>query len=430
MSEILRKADYEAEVAASRDERMKWWRDARFGMIIHYGLYAQVGTCEWAQVLSNYPVEEYEKFADTFEVKPDAAKEWVKFAKAAGAKYVVLTTRHHDGFSLWDSKVNPYNSVNYGPHRDIVREFVDACREEGMRIGLYSSLMDWHHPDGWKCAIDSEARRRFLDYIEALNVELLTNYGKIDVLWYDVAQPLQSWDSWESHIRNQRLREIQPDIIINNRSQLPEDFDTPEEHVDSSDRDWEACMTFNGISWGYVDEEQAKPFNYTTQRVIKMLNKCCREGGNLLMNLGPRPDGSIPGDIVEPLHDLGKWLERNGEAVYGRKLAKWNVFSYTRGGNGISDGSCSEDGKTVYIWCWIWPKTGQMYMGGYMDKPEKVTILGTGQEVEFEHDGQRILFKGLPETCPDPLGIAVLKVEFKNPPKYIPCSRYPQLSQI
>jgi len=183
MKTLLSKADYLNEIAQSRDRRMAWWREARFGMFIHYGLYSQIGRNEWAMVLENMPIPEYEKLAATFAPKKGAPREWAKLAQRAGMKYMVMTTRHHEGFSLWDSKANPYNSVNYGPKRDIVREFVDACREFDLRIGFYSSLMDWHHPDGWRCAFDSAARQRFNRYIEALNTELLTQYGKIDILW-------------------------------------------------------------------------------------------------------------------------------------------------------------------------------------------------------------------------------------------------------
>nr|MBQ4318326.1 alpha-L-fucosidase [Clostridia bacterium] len=220
MEKILSKPEYEAWTASTRDERMKWWRDARFGMFIHYGLYTVRGLHEWEMALENFPVEEYEKLADQFCPKEGAPREWAALAKAAGMKYMVLTTRHHEGFSLWDSKVNPYNSVNYGPHRDIVREFVDACREFGLGIGFYSSCMDWHHPDSWKCAFDPEANRRFTDYIYELNRELLTNYGKIDILWYDVSRPMESHEGWNAVEINQKLRKLQPGLIINNRIKL------------------------------------------------------------------------------------------------------------------------------------------------------------------------------------------------------------------
>ncbi len=282
---MLSLREYEREIARTRDERMAWWREARFGMFIHYGLYSQLGRNEWAMACENIPVSEYEKLADTFAPKEGCCREWAALAKKAGCKYMVMTTRHHEGFSLWDSKVNPYNSVNYGPHRDIVKEFVEACREYNLKIGFYTSLMDWHHPDGGICAFDTEARARFNKYITALNEELLTQYGKIDILWYDVSSPMESWEGWDSLARNQYLRSIQPHIIINNRSKLDEDFGTPEERIDAEDRDWEACMTFNGISWGYIDEYQTVPYAYSAQRIATMLQTCCERGGNLLLNV-------------------------------------------------------------------------------------------------------------------------------------------------
>lgn len=422
--EILDLKSYQASVDATRDQRMAWWRDARFGMFVHYGLYSQLGRQEWAMSAENFTVEEYEKLADGFCPKEGAPKEWAKLAKAAGMKYMVLTTRHHEGFSLWDSKVNPYNSVNYGPHRDIVREFVDACREEGLKIGFYSSLMDWHHPDGWKCAFDNEARRRFLDYIEALNTELLTQYGKIDILWYDVPAPMENWEGWDSLARNQRLRALQPDIIINDRSRLPEDFGTPEERIQAADRDWEACMTFNGISWGYVDEKQAAAFSYTAPRILQMLRKCVSEGGNLLLNIGPKPDGSVPADVIQPLQQVGRWLKTNGDAVYGRRPRGIDVRSTF-----ISETTVSADEKTHYVWQWIWPEGGSFSLGGYHTKPEKITLMATGQEVPFEFDGYRITLKELPNECPDPEGTAVIKIEFCEKPEFIRFSRFPQLHQ-
>ena len=425
MARIMSKPEYEEWTASTRDKRMEWWREARFGMFVHFGLYSVLGRNEWAQVMENIPSDEYAKLADKFNPKPGAPREWARLAKAAGMKYMVMTTRHHEGFSLWDSKVNPFNSVNYGPHRDIVREFVDACREFDLKIGFYSSLMDWHHPDGWTCAFDTDARLRFTDYIEALNTELLTNYGKIDILWYDVSRPMQSWEGWDSLVRNQRLRQLQPDIIINNRSQLDEDFGTPEGHVTALDRDWEACMTFNDISWGYMDEEQALPYAYTTPRILKMLNTCANGGGNLLLNIGPKPDGSVPADAVKPLTGVGEWLSRNGECAYG-KVKPVGRHSM---GNGICDASRSADGRKVYLWNWIWPAGGEMGFGGYADAPRRVYLLASGQEIEFEHRGQRVILKNLPEKAPDPSGVTVICMEFDKEPEYHMRSYYPQLSQ-
>lgn len=420
------KSVYEEQTAGSRDQRMAWWRQARFGMFVHYGLYAQIGRNEWAMTCENIPIHEYEKLADTFQPKPGAPREWAALAKKAGMKYMVMTTRHHEGFSLWDSKANPYNSVNFGPKRDLVREFVDACREFDLGIGFYSSLMDWHHPDGWTCAFDTDARRHFNQYIRGLNTELLTQYGKIDILWYDVALPMESWEGWDALALNQEMRRLQPGIIINDRSHLPEDFGTPEEHLTQTDRDWEACMTFNGLSWGYVDSKQAAPYSYNAQRILKMLSTCSSGGGNLLLNIGPMPDGSVPPEVVEPLTTVGKWLNENGAAVYGN-MAKAKVWiSATFGGNGVTTATCS--GNSVYLWNAVWPESGEMGIGGYMNAPKSVHLLRNGQPLLFEHKGHRILLKNLPRTVPDPhAGVSVIELVFDEPPKYLFASYYPQL---
>jgi len=411
---ILSKQDYEAQIASTRDRRMDWWRKARFGMFVHYGLYTVRGMHEWEQVRENIPVEEYEKLADSFCPKPGAPREWAAMAKKAGMKYMVFTTRHHEGFSLWDSKVNPYNSVNYGPHRDIVREYVDACREFGLGIGFYSSVMDWHHPDGWKCMNDREARKRFIDYLYALNEELLTNYGKIDILWYDMSYPMTTYEGWNSLEFNQKLRALQPDIIINNRIKLDEDFGTPEENIAAGSRDWEACMTFNGMSWGYVDSAQVAPYSYSAQQIIQMLYKTVSGGGNLLLNIGPTPDGSVPAEAVEPLTTVGKWIEANAEAIYG--LGRGSMLI-----NGLTYGSVR--GNTVYGWNWVWPHTGEMAFGGIQSKCKRVSYVADGKDIEFEQRNGRILLKNLPTEVPDKIaGITMLKFEFDEKPVYHSCS--------
>ncbi len=421
MQKIVSKAEYEKETAASRDRRMQWWREARFGMFVHYGLYSQLAKHEWAMAVENYPIAEYEKLADDFQPKAGAAKEWAALANAAGMKYMVLTTRHHEGFSLWDSKVNPYNCVNYGPKRDLVAEFVAACREHGLRIGFYSSVMDWHHPDSWTCAFDREACKRFTDYLYELNRELMTQYGKIDILWYDVPQPMTSWEGWNSLEMNQMVRALQPDIIINNRSRLDEDFGTPEGHITAESRDWEACMTFNDLSWGYLDSEQAAPYSYNAQRIIRMLNKVSYGSGNLLLNIGPTPDGSVPSEAVAPLRQVGRWLEENGAAVYGVKDRCW-----VRRPNGICD--TSMQGRRLYLWNWIWPADGCMTIGGLLTPLKAARFVRDQSPIEFEQQGHRIVLKNLPATSPDPTaGIAVLELEFGESIQYYRASAYPQL---
>ena len=196
------KEKYLRWVASTRERRMRWWKEARFGMFIHWGLYSQLGRHEWVMNRERIPLEEYEKLADTWKPKERPAREWARLAKEAGMKYMVMTTKHHEGFCLWDTKQTDYNAVKRGPGRDLVCEFVDACHEFGLKVGFYYSLMDWHHPDGARCAKDEVARRRFLDFTQGCVRELCSNYGKIDILWYDVSWPLEDADRWERVSRN------------------------------------------------------------------------------------------------------------------------------------------------------------------------------------------------------------------------------------
>ncbi|MCY2925495.1 MAG: alpha-L-fucosidase, partial [Planctomycetota bacterium] len=287
---------YEASVEASRARRMAWWTDARYGMFVHWGLYSQLARNEWALNVDWIPPKEYEPLADTWKPKRRPMREWAKLAVAGGMKY--------EGFCLWDSKLTDYNAVKRGPGRDLVAEYVDACGEFGLKCGFYYSLMDWHHPDGFTCSTDERARRRFIDYTHGLVRELMSNYGKVDILWYDVPAPLKNADEWES--------------LAMNCSFLGEDFSTPEGHVNpaGSGRGWEACMTFNDVSWGYMPS--AAHDAHSSRAILKMLHTCAAHEGNLLMNIGPAPDGSVPTDAVAPLTAVGKWLAENGEAVYGK----------------------------------------------------------------------------------------------------------------
>lgn len=432
--EYLSPIEYQAILENTKDERMAWWREARFGLFIHFGLYSQTARGEWSMARDSIPTNEYEPLADSFMPKENAAEEWVLTAKEAGAKYIVLTTRHHDGFSLWNSKVNPYNSYNYGCKRDIVKEFVEACRKHDMKIGFYSSLMDWHHPDAKRMAFDDKARSRFLDYIEQLNVELLSNYGKIDILWYDMPYPNESADGWNSLQRDQKLRALQPHIIMNDRGRLVSDFTTSEEVMSNNSQDWEACLTFNSLSWGYIDEEQAKPYAYTAQMLIKKLNYACRNRGNLLLNIGPRPDGSVADYEKETLSKLGKWMNKYKDLIYSNNLKACNgligLNCYGEyGSDMLSEPTAIEN--TIYIWNYIWPKDGIYYLGGYKSAPKKVYFADNGEEINFEFDetNYRIILKNLPQKSPDEiLGIAVIALEFEETPQYRFCIGYSHIN--
>src|SRR5579872_5069390 len=223
---------------ADRARRMKWWHEARFGMFIHWGLYSVLGRHEWAMEEEGIPVSEYEQLAKRFQPQPNAARAWARLAKAAGQKYMVMTSKHHEGFCNFDTKLTNYCAPKQGPGRDLVREYVEAARAEGLRVGFYYSLMDWHHPDGARCKTDEQARRRFVDYIHGHIRELLTNYGKVDVLWYDVNWPLNAQE-WEAEKMNAMVFELQPEIIVNDRNGLQGDFSTPEQTIRASSRAWE-----------------------------------------------------------------------------------------------------------------------------------------------------------------------------------------------
>lgn len=406
-----------ADQVASRKKRMQWWTDAKFGMFIHWGLYSIIGHQEWVLESEGIPIPQYEMLAKHFKPRPNVAREWAKLAKAAEQKYMVLTTKHHEGFCLWDTKLTDYCAMKQGPRRDLVREFVEAAREEGLRVGFYYSLMDWHHPDGARCATDEAARRRFVDYTHGLIRELMTNYGKIDILWYDVDWPLTP-AQWESERMNRMVFELQPEIIVNNRNGLEGDFSTPEQRIEAAKdgRAWESCMTLN-MGWGYQrsDNEWKSP-----KAIINNLTICAQQGGNYLLNIGPEADGTVPSESVRILETVGNWLEVNGKAIYatdgGASISFGNYNNFTRRGN------------TLYVHVYFWPsKTPAaewlsfyqpktvVAIGGIRAKVLSAKVLKTGQKIEFTQDDISVHLTDLPENAPDDL-VTVLELECDRPP--------------
>lgn len=387
---------------ATRDRRMKWWHDARFGMFIHWGVYSTIGRHEWVMENEAIPVDEYERYAKNFKPKPNAARAWAKLAREAGQKYMVMTTKHHEGFCLFDSKLTNYCATKQGPGRDLVAEYVEAARAEGRKVGFYYSLMDWHHPDGAQCATDDAARERFIQYIHGQIRELLTNYGKIDVLWYDVAWPLTA-AGWESEKMNDMVFELQPDIIVNNRNLLQGDFATPEQRIQAELlRSWETCMTMNA-SWGFQRSDDDWK---SAKTVIRNLITCSRDSGNYLLNIGPHADGSIPEESVRILSAVGKWMEKNGEAIYDSdhcQPTRSNYASFTRRGN------------TLYMHVHFWPGS-TVTMAGLMNQVKSAKLLASGQAVKFEQDKLRVRFVGLPEKAPDE-PLTTIAIECDGEPK-------------
>lgn len=375
-------------IAANREQRMQWWHAAKFGMFIHWGLYSVHGRHEWAMEDEAIPIEEYMQFAKQFKPKPNAPREFARLAKAAGQKYMVMTTKHHEGFCNFDTKLTNYCAPKQGPGRDLVREYVEAVRAEGLRVGFYYSLMDWHHPDGARCATDEAARRRFVDYTHGLIRELMTNYGKIDVLWYDVAWPLDR-EGWESEKMNEMVFQLQPEIIVNNRNKLQGDFSTPEQHItaEKGGRAWESCMTLND-SWGY---QRADNNWKSAKTVVRNLIQCARDGGNYLLNIGPRGDGSIPEESVRILEEVGHWMSKNGETIYKSDLCqprRSNYASFTRIGN------------TLFMHVHYWPG-GDVEMGGLMTKATSARLYATNQKLDFKQDPYQLKIYNLPQQAPD-----------------------------
>jgi alpha-L-fucosidase len=314
---------------------------------------------------------------------------------------MVLTTKHHEGFCLWDTKLTDYNAVKQKPGRDLVREFVEAARAEGLRVGFYYSLMDWHHPDGAICATDPTARERFVTYTHGLIRELMSNYGKIDILWYDVDKPLTA-EQWRAEEMNRMVFALQPDIVVNNRNGLAGDFSTPEHKIDAESRAWETCETMN-LGWGYQrNDDEWK----SAKHIVNDLTLCVQQGGNYLLNIGPDAIGDVPPESVRTLEQVGDWLRTNGAAIYGAEGraadALGNYDNFTKAGN------------KLYLHVYFWPSQTPaaqwldfyrpetvIAVGGVRSRVVSARLLKTGQPIAFTQDATSLQLKGLPAQTPD-----------------------------
>jgi alpha-L-fucosidase len=362
--------DFLKESASERDARMSWWRDATFGMFIHWGAYAVPagiyngkevkGIGEWIMHNGKIPIPEYEAYVKQFNPTSFDAKEWVRIAKDAGMKYIVITSKHHDGFCLWDSKVTQYDIMDAAPFkRDILKELADACKEAGVRLCFYHSIMDWHQPDAeskkgyahQNTANPDWARYRET-YLKPQLAELIAKYDP-GVLWFD-GEWVPEWTEDQGKDLYNYLRSLKPDLIINNRvgkgrsgmqgmnkyKDAAGDFGTPEQEIleGTSDADWESCMTMND-TWGFKRDDH----NWKSAKVlIDNLVDIAAKGGNYLLNVGPTAGGLIPAPSVERLKAMGDWLRINGEAIYASHSRK----QYREGEN--VKFTVSKDGAYTY----------------------------------------------------------------------------------
>jgi len=322
----------------SRDANLEWWKDARFGMFIHWGPVSLKGTeIGWSRG-AEIPIIEYDALYKQFNPVKFNADEWVKLAKDAGMKYIVFTSKHHDGFCMWDTKFSDHNIMNSPFHRDVMKELAEACKKEGMALGFYHSTTDWYNPDFPLTSLGGSVRRatsnleRYTEYLKNQSVEIIKNYGPLLVMWYDVPQ---EFDAVRGQGVIDYIRTIQPDILVNDRTGAKGDFDTPEQRVGTfqNTRAWETCMTI-GRQWAWKPDEEVKSLEQCLHNLIRSAGG----DGNLLFNVGPRPDGMIEPLQADRLREMGKWLKNNGYSIYGTrggpfKPSDWGVS--TRKGNKV-----------------------------------------------------------------------------------------------
>jgi alpha-L-fucosidase len=378
-----------AKKKAADQARMKWWTDARFGMFIHWGVYSIPARGEWVMHNEKIPAAQYAHFADQFKPKRYDPAQWVALAKEAGMRYMVLTSRHHDGFSLFDSRVSDFTAPRTAAGRDLIREYVDACHKQGMKVGFYYSLLDWRYQAYWDGPEkDPAAWADFITYVHAQVRELMTNYGKIDILWYDGGWPHNA-DAWQSKKLNTMVRRLQPHIIIDNRSQLPEDFDTPEQEIKASTRPWESCMTMNN-NWGYVPGNSKYK---STATLIRNLVRCVSGNGNYLLNVGPKPDGTFPVMAQMRLKQIGRWMKVNSDSIYGCGRAPFGVDE----GLGLT----TANGDTVYVHVFKWPGE-ELAISGVNAPVISAKLLASGLGVTVKQEGDRLVLSDLPRRAPDP----------------------------
>jgi len=392
-----------------QEKRLEWFSQARFGLFIHWGLYSLLGRGEWAMFFERIPKDEYARLADRFvpeRFDPDA---WASLAVRAGMRYAVLTTRHHDGFCLFDSKVSDFTSVKSAAKRDFVAEYVSAFRRHGLRVGLYYSLLDWRFPGYFDPKGNPESAGEMVAQAHAQVKELMTNYGKIDYLFYDgewvpgipyhrtLAESTKESPAiaefWRSEELNRMVRQLQPEILINNRSGLAEDVDTPEQFVvpSSPGRLWESCMTI-GEFWGYHRGENEFK---SPAHLIRLLATSVAGGGNLLLNVGPKPDGTVQEEFLERLEEVGRWLSVNGQSIYG-------CGRPPEGMNARYLGCLTAAGKTVYLHIHAWPGDTAVFISEKARFSSACLLAdATPLTVRHEHNG-RVILSGLPEKPPDP----------------------------
>jgi alpha-L-fucosidase len=408
------------ETKEQKDKRMAWWRNDRFGMFIHWGLYAMPARHEWVKHNEKISDEDYQKYFERFNPDLYNPKEWAAKAKAAGMKYVVITTKHHEGFCLWDSKYTDFKVTNTPYGKDLIKPFVDAFRAEGIRIGFYYSLIDWHHPDfpydgihpnGPKDADERKAAnekrdiKKYQQYLKDQLTEILTQFGRIDELFLDFSYPGENGkghNDWDSENLLKLIRKLQPSILVDDRMDLNDtdwgwDFKTPEQFmpaewptVNGQRVPWETCQTFSG-SWGYHRDEHSWK---SIHQLIVMLIEVTSKGGNLLLNVGPTARGVFDYRANERLDGMGQWMDYHNRSIYGCTQAPDDF---------VAPRNClltyNPQTKRLYIHVLDWP-INALRLPGFNGKFKYAQLLSDGSEVRFRSNNDDVTLD-LPVQRPD-----------------------------
>ncbi len=370
-----------------------WFPESRYGLFIHWGPYAKYGRGEQVMFREHLDPVSYIDAAKRWNPTQFDAREWANLAKNAGFRYACLTTRHHDGYCLWNTKTTDYSSAALAPQRDFVREYIEAFRDAGLRIGLYYSLLDWRIPSYFDGpGINPQGWEIMRSYIHTQVQELLTNYGTIDYFWFDGVWP-RTREELHADIMVNRMRELQPDLLINNRLGGTDtgDVGTPEHHITKEDRLWESCQVSTWRLWGYAHGERWR----SSDVLLDMLCQCAHNGGNLLLNVGPKSNGQFPTQFTQNVMEIGEWLDLHGEAVYGTDGGDVTEF-VTRGWQTTKE-------NALYLIFRFWDESPELMLSDLITPVIKAELLTTGQELQFHQNGEILTLSGLPAESPTPL---------------------------
>ena len=384
------------------DTKLEWFPEARFGMFVHFGVYALLGRGEWVQYHENIPREEYEKLARRFNPKRFDADEWVSTARRAGCRYITVTAKHHDGFCLFDSRLTDYKITNTPFKRDLIGELIDACQRDGMRIILYYSQPDWHHPNyvhrkgtfkdlDYTRPEDDPDWPRFLAYDSGQGEELCTNYGRIDGFFFDGVQRTEK--QWCGRRVYDLIKKHQPGAVVNDRAGYG-DYFTPERNLSAlpaaSGYMVEACQSVARGAWGF----QKEPELYSSPYLLHSMIRMAAADGNYLLNVGPKPDGTLPDEWVQRLRDIGDWLDGHGKAIYKTEGCPLR--------DEAEDMLYTRKGERVFLHLLRWPESDRIELHNLSKPPLRARMRKTNTKLRVETDGDATAICGLPASPPDP----------------------------